>query len=236
MTRLPIRQLVGIPLTVATFILLMFMGWGSVEGFLAHPVRALTALLFVAATPVMAVCTSGRSRGVGHEPDVPWFFPALVFHSLFTCLAMPWMDARGLWTLPGGDPLRWTGLALFAAGVALRMAAMLALGRRFASGVALQQDHALRTDGLYGVVRHPSYVGIFLMDIGLAGVFRSAVALAILPLVFAMFAHRMRIEERFMLERFGDAYRAYMARVPALLPRPGRRGADAGADAPRRAA
>jgi protein-S-isoprenylcysteine O-methyltransferase Ste14 len=226
MRTLPIRQLVGIPLTVATFLLLMFMGWGSVSGFLAHPVRVLTAALFVAATPVMAVCTSGRSRGVGHEPDVPWFFPALVFHSLFTCLAMPWMDARDVWTLPGGDAVRWSGLALFAAGIGLRAAAMLALGRRFASVVALQPDHALRTDGLYGVVRHPSYLGIFLMDLGLAGVFRSALALAVLPLVFAMFAHRMRIEECFMAERFGDTYRAYAARVPALWPRLARRAPD----------
>lgn len=210
--------MVGIPLTVFCFVLLMVMGWGDLRGFFSHPVRVGLVALLVIATPVMTVCTGGRSRGVSHEPDDPWFFPALVFHSLFTCLAMPYLDARDLWTLPGGDTTRWIGLGLLGAGVLLRLSAMVALGRRFVSVIAAQDGHTLHTGGLYSSIRHPSYLGILLMDLGFAGVFRSAPALALMPLVFVMFARRMDAEERFLTARFGEEYRGYQTRSARLWP------------------
>jgi protein-S-isoprenylcysteine O-methyltransferase Ste14 len=131
---------------------------------------------------------------------------------------MPYMDARDLWVLPGGDLTRWTGLVILTAGAALRIGPMLALGRRFASVVALQEDHTLTTTGFYARVRHPSYLGILLMDLGFAGVFRSALALVVLPVVLWMFKRRMDVEEEFMIGRFGDQYRDYAARTARILP------------------
>jgi protein-S-isoprenylcysteine O-methyltransferase Ste14 len=212
------RQLVGIPLNVLLFLLLMVMGWGSVAGFFAHPVRVGVVVVHLAMMPVMALCTAGRSRGVEHAPDWKPFFPLLVVHSLFTAYVMPYMDARELWVLPGGDGLRWAGFALLAAGAGLRVGPMIELGRRFASVVALQERHELHTTGFYRWVRHPSYVGILLMDVGFAGVFRSAVALLLLPVAFWMFKRRMDVEEEFLVRQFGDDYRAYMGRTARLLP------------------
>jgi protein-S-isoprenylcysteine O-methyltransferase Ste14 len=212
------RQLVGIPLNVLLFLFLMVMGWGSFAGFFAHPVRVGVALLHLLMIPVMTFATSGRSRGLRHSPDWKPFFPLLVFHSLFTAYVMPYMDARDLWVLPGGDVTRWLGFAVLAAGVALRLGPMLELGRRFVSVVALQPGHSLHTRGFYTVVRHPSYLGIVLMDLGFAGVFRSTVALLLMPMVFWMFKRRMDVEEAFMIENFGSEYREYMGRSARLLP------------------
>ena len=214
----PLRQLVGIPLNVVLFLLLMVMGWGSVAGFFAHPVRVGVVVLHLVMIPVMTLATSGRSKGLEHAPDWRPFFPLLVLHSLFTAYVMPYMDARDLFTLPGGDVLRWTGFAILTGGVALRLGAMLELGERFASVVAVQPGHRLHTGGLYARVRHPSYLGILLMDLGFAGVFRSVVALLLMPVVFWMFKGRMDVEEAFMIERFGAEYRDYMARTARLLP------------------
>jgi protein-S-isoprenylcysteine O-methyltransferase Ste14 len=212
------RQAVGIPLNVLLFLLLMVMGWGDVRGFFAHPVRLGVVLLHLIMIPVMTFATSGRSKGMRHAPDWKPFFPLLVFHSLFTAFVMPYMDARGIWVLPGGEGTRWAGLAVLALGVALRLGPMLELGRRFVSVVALQPDHALHTRGFYGPVRHPSYLGILLMDLGFAGVFRSTVALLLMPVVFWMFKRRMDVEERFMTEQFPGQYREYMGRTARLLP------------------
>jgi protein-S-isoprenylcysteine O-methyltransferase Ste14 len=212
------RQLIGIPLNVFLFLYLMLMGWGSVQGFFAHPVRRGVVLLHLLMIPVMTFATSGRSRGLRHSPDWKPFFPLLVFHSLFTAFVMPYMDARNLWVLPGGDVTRWTGFVLLTCGVALRLGPMLELGRRFVSVVALQPGHSLHTRGFYAVVRHPSYLGIVLMDLGFAGVFRSTAALLLMPMVFWMFKRRMDVEEAFMLESFGSEYRDYMARSARLLP------------------
>lgn len=212
------KQIVGIPLNVLLFLLLMVMAWGSWKGFFAHPVRLGVVVLHLGMIPVMALFTSGRDRGVAHAPDWRPFFPLLVAHSLFTAWVMPYMDARDLWVLPGGDVLRWAGLAVLAAGVVLRLGPMIELGRRFASVVALQPEHRLHTRGFYARLRHPSYVGILLMDVGFVGVFRSTLALLLLPVVFWMFKRRMDVEEAFLLEQFGDDYGAYRARTSRLVP------------------
>lgn len=212
------RQAIGIPLNVLLFLFLMVMGWGSWQGFFAHPVRVGVVLLHLLMIPVMTFSTSGRSKGLKHSPDWRPFFPLLVFHSLFTAFVMPYMDARDLWVLPGGDALRWVGLVVLAIGVALRLGPMLELGRRFVSVVALQPDHTVHTGGFYTWVRHPSYLGILLMDLGFAGVFRSVVALALMPVVFWMFKRRMDVEEAFMVDQFGSQYRDYMGRTRRILP------------------
>jgi protein-S-isoprenylcysteine O-methyltransferase Ste14 len=213
------RQIVGIPLNVFMFLFLMVMGWGSVSGFFAHPVRKGVVILHLIMIPIMTFSTSGRSRGIRHTPDWKPFFPLLVFHSLFTALLMPYMDAREMWVLPGGDTLRWVGFVVLALGVSLRLGPMMELGRRFVSVVALQDDHTLHTNGFYRWMRHPSYLGIILMDLGFAGVFRSTVALLLMPIVFWMFKRRMDVEEGFMVEQFGDSYRDYMGQTARLLPR-----------------
>ena len=212
------RQLIGIPLNVMMFLLLMVMAWGSWDGFFAHPVRVGVVLVHFAMLPVMTLWTSGRSRGLKHAADWRPFFPLLMFHSLFTAWVMPYMDARDVLVLPGGDALRWAGLATLVCGAALRVIPMMELGSRFASVVARQSGHTLQTSGTYGWVRHPSYVGILLMDIGFAGVFRSGIAVLLLPIVFWMFHRRMQVEEQFLIGEFGDEYRAYMGRTARLVP------------------
>ena len=212
------RQAIGIPLNVFMFLFLMVMGWGSWQGFFAHPVRVGVVILHLIMIPVMTFSTSGRSKGLKHSPDWKPFFPLLVFHSLFTAFLMPYMDARELWVLPGGDALRWAGFVVLALGVSLRLGPMLELGRRFVSVVALQPDHTVHTGGFYTWVRHPSYLGILLMDLGFAGVFRSAVALALMPVVIWMFKRRMDVEESFMVDQFGGEYRDYMVRTRRILP------------------
>jgi len=212
------KQLIGIPLNVFMFLLLMVMAWGSWSGFFAHPVRAGVVWLHLAMMPVMTLCTSGRSRGVSGSADWKPFFPLLMFHSLFTAWVMPYMDARDIWVLPGGDVTRWVGFVILVAGGLLRVIPMMTLGKRFSSTVALQEGHGLETRGIYAIARHPSYLGILLMDIGFVGVFRSVPALLLLPMVFWMFKRRMDVEESFMVGQFGDAYRSYMSHKPRLVP------------------
>jgi protein-S-isoprenylcysteine O-methyltransferase Ste14 len=214
----PLKQLIGIPLNVLMFLLLMVMGWGSWSGFFAHPVRVGVVVIHLLMMPVMTLCTAGRSKGTKHAPDWKPFFPLLMFHSLFTAWVMPYMDAREIWVLPGGDVLRWIGLVLLAAGAFLRIWPMMTLGERFASVAAIQEGHKLHTGGVYQWTRHPSYVGILLMDLGFAAIFRSSVAVLLLPIVFYMFKKRMDIEESLLLDEFGEEYRDYMKRSARLVP------------------
>lgn len=214
----PWQQWLGIPLNVALFVLLMVLGWGDPRGFFAHPARTGGVVVLALMLPVMTLCTAGRSRGVRHAPDWKPFFPMLVAHSLFTAYLMPWMDARNVWVLPDSDALRWTGLAFLVAGALLRIGPMMNLGRRFSAAVAIQDGHRLQTGGWYAMVRHPSYLGILLLDVGFAALFRSALGFALLPLVFWMFKKRMDVEEALLLDQFGGEYRDYMNRTARLVP------------------
>ena len=79
-----------------------------------------------------------------------------------------------VWTIDG-DAVRWLGVVLFVVGGALRLWPVYVLGHRFSGLVAIQPGHALVTTGIYSVIRHPSYLGLFVNALGWALVFRSAV-------------------------------------------------------------
>ena len=67
-------------------------------------------------------------------------------------------------------------------------------------------------------MRHPIYTGLLLALIGTAlarGEWRGVVAVA---LALWAFWRKLRIEEQWMREQFGNAYEEYSGRVAALIP------------------
>ena len=111
------------------------------------------------------------------------------------------------------------GLLAMLAGVAIRVHAIRALARHFTSRVTILQDHALVRDGLYRVVRHPSYLGEILILIGLGAMMANAVSLVAAPLFTTVaLLRRSRLEERALAEHFGQAYEDYRRATWRLLP------------------
>lgn len=81
------------------------------------------------------------------------------------------------------------------------------------------EGRRLLTDGVYGVVRHPQYTGIFLAVFGQLVHWPTIPTFALAPLIVLAYVHLARREESRMLERFGEAYVAYRERVPMFFPR-----------------
>jgi protein-S-isoprenylcysteine O-methyltransferase Ste14 len=85
--------------------------------------------------------------------------------------------------------------------------------------VTQKQGHTLTRSGPYRFVRHPIYTGLLLAIFGSGvialGEWRGLLALA---LVTAACLRKVQIEERFLLEQFGDAYARYRQEVAALVP------------------
>ena len=111
------------------------------------------------------------------------------------------------------------------AGVALVLVAWgLTIGsflswRSVFTGHGVLADHQLVTRGAYGLVRHPIYLGVFLMWLGLALAFASVAVLLITVLyVIPSYLLYMQAEEEMMMGAFGDAYREYRRAVPMLIP------------------
>jgi protein-S-isoprenylcysteine O-methyltransferase Ste14 len=110
------------------------------------------------------------------------------------------------------------GAALTAAGLLFAVWARLHLGTNWSGIVTIKQDHELVTSGPYALVRHPIYSGLLLAFAGTA--LARAEWRGILAVVLIAWAlwHKLRIEERWMREQFGQTYQAYCDRVAALVP------------------
>jgi protein-S-isoprenylcysteine O-methyltransferase Ste14 len=116
------------------------------------------------------------------------------------------------------DAVRWVGVALFAVRGMLRLWPVVVLGDRFSGLVALQPGHRLVTSGVYGVIRHPSYLGLLVNSLGWALAFRSGVGVVITAITIVPLVGRILAEERLLGGEFGAEYEAYRGRTWRLVP------------------
>jgi protein-S-isoprenylcysteine O-methyltransferase Ste14 len=82
------------------------------------------------------------------------------------------------------------------------------------------QEGRLVTDGLYSVVRHPQYTGIFLGIFGQLIHWPTIPTLVLFPAIVWAYYRLARREEQQMLGQFGPEYAAYQQRVPMFFPKP----------------
>ena len=81
------------------------------------------------------------------------------------------------------------------------------------------EQGSLATDGLYGLIRHPQYLGLFVGLFGEGVVHWPTIfSLTLFPIIVVAYTLLAYREEKQMLEQFGDQYRRYRERVPAFFP------------------
>jgi protein-S-isoprenylcysteine O-methyltransferase Ste14 len=82
-----------------------------------------------------------------------------------------------------------------------------------------QQEPAVISEGPFGVVRHPVYLGCLLFYLGLL-VLTFSLITAIVWIVVIVFYHTIaKYEEGLLVKKFGKAYAEYMQAVPMWIPR-----------------
>ena len=93
------------------------------------------------------------------------------------------------------------------------------LGKNWSVSLQIREDHSLVTDGVYRLIRHPMYAAIYLLAIAQTLLLPNWIAGPAGLIAFtAMFASRMRSEEKMLRDEFGDAYHEYAARTQRLIP------------------
>jgi protein-S-isoprenylcysteine O-methyltransferase Ste14 len=119
-------------------------------------------------------------------------------------------------------------VALFGGGAAMMSAIHLVSNGLMFGGLAIMASGwhrihagrgALVTEGIYRLVRHPQYSGLFAITIGLLiqwPTIVTALTWPVLVLMYVRLAHREEAEAALL---FGEAYRVYAERVPRFLPR-----------------
>jgi protein-S-isoprenylcysteine O-methyltransferase Ste14 len=200
----------------AAYFGLAVLGWGGPAAFFSHPALiALAVALFVMAGAALFV--GGNISRVREDRGNRWVIAALSLIGVLAAFLPAWTDRKEFWTLDG-DAVRWLGVVLFVAGGALRLWPVVVLGNRFSGLVAIQPGHTLVTRGVYGVIRHPSYLGLLVNSLGWVLAFRSGVGLLITALIIPPLLARIGAEESLLRTQFGYEYDAYRARTSRLIP------------------
>jgi protein-S-isoprenylcysteine O-methyltransferase Ste14 len=137
------------------------------------------------------------------------------------------------------------GSVIAVAGTGLRLSAYRALDRQFTYQLTLKDDHQLVTSFPYNIVRHPSYTGWFVCEVGLGLILLSkdgwmrnvvipavrnpstttgavalawmATAAAAITTVNLFLIARTSVEDEMLKERFGKQWEKWAKRVPCRL-------------------
>jgi len=119
----------------------------------------------------------------------------------------------------GSHALKVAAMIVMLAGLALRWAAIFSLGKAFSSNVAIHDSQQITRTGLYRFVRHPSYLGLWLvlLAIGLHSRNWTSCAIVLLPATAAL-VYRIHVEEAALSKAFGDDYVAYCKSTKRLVP------------------
>lgn len=113
----------------------------------------------------------------------------------------------------------WIGLALLIAGSLLRRHCWRVLGRYFTGDVRAGAGQPVIQEGAYAWVRHPSYTGGLVMFFGTGLALGNWLSVALMVGTgYAVYAYRVRVEERALLGAIGEPYRQYMVTHKRFIP------------------
>ena len=207
---------IGIIATLV-YLWLAVLGSGGFVAFFNRPAWTVLAVASMVMASAAFFSDANLSSGEREDRSNRWIFLPLLVIGLLSAFLPAYTERKGWWILDG-DAVRWLGVFLYVAGGALRVWPIFVLGRRFSGLVAIQPEHELVTDGIYGVIRHPSYLGMIILMLGWALAFRSGAGVILAALIIPPLLARIRSEEALLRTQFGDQYDAYRRRTWRLIP------------------
>ena len=110
------------------------------------------------------------------------------------------------------------GLVLLLTGSALRAQARRLLGEYFSPVVRILPEHKLIRHGVYKYIRHPGYLGELLLYFSVPLLFHSLYGVFVMVFLIPFILYRIRVEEKMLIEKFGDEYRDYMRKSKRFIP------------------
>lgn len=131
-----------------------------------------------------------------------------------------WFFGNLLWQpfIPHTNLVYSAGLGICISGTLLAIWSRHMLGRNWSATVQLKQEHELVNSGPYRFVRHPLYTGLLVLFIGSAIMIGDLRGLLAVAIMFTSLWFKLRLEERWLLQHFGDRYSEYQHRTKMLLP------------------
>jgi protein-S-isoprenylcysteine O-methyltransferase Ste14 len=128
-------------------------------------------------------------------------------------------EHRNILIFPLPDWLQWLGLALGTISLSLQIWVHITLQQNRFTARASGRNNIVITNGLYSWIRHPLYVALMLLMIGLSLVSGLSWFWLLTLLSIPFFIKIAKKEETNMVQQFGDQYREYMKSTGRFFPR-----------------
>jgi protein-S-isoprenylcysteine O-methyltransferase Ste14 len=216
LTQKPILAFIAFA-AILLFLALAIFGWGGFAAFFANGPRIALAIAALVIPGALLFSSGNISPGEREDRANRWVLIAFGLILLLAAYLPAYTDRNEILVLDG-NAVRWLGVVLFIVGGALRLWPVFVLGRQFSGLVAIQAGHRLITDGAYGVIRHPSYLGLLINALGWVLTFRSVVGVVLVAFMVPPLLARIKAEERLLRSEFGAKYDAYCNRTSRLIP------------------
>jgi protein-S-isoprenylcysteine O-methyltransferase Ste14 len=144
--------------------------------------------------------------------------------ALFTILGIHWLAIYDFSLCQTIDRdllsmvLAIVGSLTIAIGISINQFAIKTLGQFF-DPLTIKPQHQLISTGIYSFIRHPIYLSYILLFAGFCITLGSLISLVIVLIASAIaFGNRINIEEKMLVEQFGDRYHEYQQKTKKLLP------------------
>ncbi len=161
-------------------------------------------------------------KNVGFWKEAWSLIPATIF--ILAGIAVSVHDFVYLHQKVFHSPALRGGMLLIFLGLLLEVAVRLTLVERAGFGslaetkrLLITDEHNLITDGVFGRIRHPLYLGRITWDFGIALLFSSLWGAVLMAISAPLFLIRIRVEEEMLINEFGDAYHDYRKRTKKFI-------------------
>jgi protein-S-isoprenylcysteine O-methyltransferase Ste14 len=159
--------------------------------------------------------TKAKGASLGDKGSLFWLYGLITLgYSLSFSIAM-----TKIGRIPSWNTWFVIGMIFFTLGLGIRVTSILTLNRFFTYSVSKLEGQKMTTHGIYRILRHPGYLGQLIIFMGIALSLSNWLStLAMMIPVSLGFFNRIKVEEKFMVEQFGEEYLDYMKRTKRIIP------------------
>jgi protein-S-isoprenylcysteine O-methyltransferase Ste14 len=195
-----------------------------VTAVLLSAVWFLTALVLRVVVQVRCTADHGVRLPAATHRSAEWWVGVALVPATVAIVAGPGLVVAGaIDPVTDAPAVTWTGLVATVVGIVATFVAQLQMGASWRIGVDPSERTALVTTGAFGLVRNPIFTTMVVTAVGLTAMAPTPLGVLGSALLVAAIEAQVRlVEEPYLSQTHGAAYRAYARAAGRFVPFVGR--------------